>query len=327
MKTEFILPPAGWKHLTYHPLAEVVGFGVGIDVEALANHMKEHGYDEGESIILFRHGKVDVILDGRHKHKACIIADVTPTFRRFVGASAEAYVAKKAFRQHLNASQRAMIAATIANHPNGQVGKQSDKSANLQTSADAAKTMNVGERSVGDAKKVIANGTPILQEAVADGTLSVSDAAKVSGEPEKVQNEAVKKVRKGKAKTAAKAIDTEEPKTLDGLKMPVPESLEEIFDQCGEFRSIMHAIADARSRSKKLGEHKAGGWIDHQDIDRVLKQAHAHLRFAMPFTECPKCRRKLEKKCQACKGTGWINETVYGSSASDDDKKWIEERT
>lgn len=208
MKTEFMLPPAGWKNLAYHPLSEIVGFGTGIDVEALAEHMKRHGYDEQESIILFRDGRSDVILDGRHKHKACVIADITPSFRRFVGTSPEAYVAKKAFRQHLSESQRAMIAASISNASRSKPSIDGPKN-----NEDAAAAMNVSEKSVERAKKVIANGTPALREAVKVGIVTVSDAAKVADEPAKVQNQAVKDVQDGKAPTAKKAAEEKKPKS------------------------------------------------------------------------------------------------------------------
>lgn len=113
---------------------------------------------------------------------------------------------------------------------------------------------------------------------------------------------------------------------LDSLKKKVPESIQEIFGQAGEFRSLMKAIADCRARMNQLCQHPAGGWIDQQDADRMLKQAHAHLRFAMPYTECPKCRRKPEKSCGHCKGAGWINETAFGACASNADKAWLEGR-
>ena len=62
MKTRVIATPTGWKHLKPHPLSELTEFGAGIDIDALAQHMREHGYDYGEPIILFD----NQILDGRH---------------------------------------------------------------------------------------------------------------------------------------------------------------------------------------------------------------------------------------------------------------------
>ncbi len=207
--TEWIPAPSNWENLKYHPLSEIVGFGVGIDVDGLAAHMSEHGYDDGEPIVIWR----DMILDGRHKHAGAKKAKVTPTFVRFVGKSAEAYVAKKAFRQHLNTSQRAMIAATIAKATVGKpVGGKSDNRALMPNIQDAANALNVAARTVTNAKKVIEEGTPTLQAAVLDGTVTVTDAAKITAEPPTVQNKAVEDVKTGKAPTATKAVIDKKPK-------------------------------------------------------------------------------------------------------------------
>lgn len=130
---------------------------------------------------------------------------------------------------------------------------------------------------------------------------------------------AIRKPKKDKPKAEPEAI-------VDSLKLPIPKDLEEVFSHAAEFRSMMRDIGAIRTAADKLGKTSAGGWIDHQDLDRVLKQAQMHLRFAMPYTECPKCRRKKDKKCTACKGTNWINETTYGAASSDDDKQWLKDR-
>ena len=142
-----------------------------------------------------------MILDGRHKHRAAIIAGITPTFKQFVGRDAVAYVTKKLFRQHLDTSQRAMMAATLTKL-SPLPGVQNCTSPTL---AEAAETMNVSRRTVASAAKVQATGTAELNDAVRDGTLTVGDAAAVADEPAEVQNQAVEAVRSGQAGTAAEA--------------------------------------------------------------------------------------------------------------------------
>jgi excinuclease UvrABC ATPase subunit len=311
MKTEFMLPPANWKNLTFHPLSEVVAFGVGIDVDALAAHITEHGYDEQEAIVLVRHDKIDVVLDGRHKLRACIIADVTPSFRRYVGANAEAYVAKKAFRQHLNTSQRAMIAAAIANHPSGVLGKN-DKSANLQTSAEAAKALNISPRAVADAKTVLAKGTQALQAAVEDDTISVSDAAKVADETAKVQNEAVKKVRDGKAKTArsaAKSLTEEIDASLAEPEEDKPDpTVEEIMAQkSSELESFCRGLMKYVEENMPEDE-----WLDYMGrgdgAKQKIKDACSAVRSAKCTHVCPMCKGD---RCKKCEKTGRVPFYVY----------------
>jgi hypothetical protein len=206
MKTQLIPTPKNWQELQPHPLSALVEFGAGIDVGALAKHMQEHGYDPDEAIIIHD----GMILDGRHKHAATIQAGITPTFRLFVGTNAMAYVAKKLFRQHLSESQRAMMAATLAkvllaNSSTSEGGRPANLPDKPPSQSQIADTLNVSERSVRDAVKVQRSGTETLGQAVMDGTVSVSDAAKVATEPPEVQNAAVDAVRRGLANTASEA--------------------------------------------------------------------------------------------------------------------------
>jgi hypothetical protein len=197
--TQPIDTPASWRTLKHHPLSALVEFGIGIDLEALAAHMRENGYDEGEPIITYG-GK---ILDGRHKHKAALMAEVVPTFAEFIGKDPMQYVMKKVLRQHLNESQRAMFAATLATLPKGANQHVPD---GTPSRAKAAEMLNVSGRSVARAKTVTDEGTPELQAAVIDGTVSLSDAATVAHEPPEIQNHAVDAVRNGQATTATKAL-------------------------------------------------------------------------------------------------------------------------
>lgn len=114
---------------------------------------------------------------------------------------------------------------------------------------------------------------------------------------------------------------------VDHFKLPVPKSLHPIFDDVKRFKSLMSEVSSCKGVLKKLCESPAAARLDAQEIERLLTQAHACLRFGLPYTECPKCRRKLDKKCTACLGNGWIHERMYSSSATDDDKVWLEART
>src|SRR5262245_42432947 len=51
-QTKPIHPPKNWRVLKAHPLAELVDFGAGIDLAALTKHIREHGYDENEPVVL-----------------------------------------------------------------------------------------------------------------------------------------------------------------------------------------------------------------------------------------------------------------------------------
>jgi ParB-like chromosome segregation protein Spo0J len=133
----------------------------------------------------------DVILDGRHRYRACKETGVEPRYDEYIGADPLAYVISlNLHRRHLSEGQRAMVAARLANMPQG-ARTDREPSANLQkvSQRDAAKRLSVSPRSVADAKKVVKHGTPELARRVALGQLSVSLAAKIAGMPEKQQVE------------------------------------------------------------------------------------------------------------------------------------------
>jgi hypothetical protein len=99
-----------------------------------------------------------------------------------------------------------------------------DQSANLQieTAQKAAEICNVSPRSVSDAKKVIANGSPALREAVKEGEVAVSAAAVVAELPKKEQTKIVREERVSEAakeiKQAKKHNDSFDPAKLESQK-------------------------------------------------------------------------------------------------------------
>lgn len=206
MWRKLIDTPAAWRALKPHALSELVEFGVGIDMKALAAHMTAHGYDASERIVLYE-GKV---LDGRHRLAAAIEAGVIPTFAEFEGDAdeARAYVAKKALRQHLNESQRAMLAERLATMGHGGDRKSQDSQLTIlkTTIEEAAKTMKVSKKAVQRARKVAKHGSKKLNKAVIAGAVSVSDAAKIADAPKPAQDQALKAVTAGVATTLAEAV-------------------------------------------------------------------------------------------------------------------------
>src|SRR3984957_20384482 len=158
----------------FHPLADIFPLLEEKDLEALAEDIKAKGLTE--PITLYE-GKV---LDGRNRYRACDLAKVElgpDHFIEYEGADALGFVvSKNLHRRHLNESQRAIIAAEIANMPQGFRSDQ--PSANLQkviSVPKAAKLMNVSPRSVATAKAI---KDPDLKEAVKTGRKSVNAASK-----------------------------------------------------------------------------------------------------------------------------------------------------
>ncbi len=156
----------------FHPLAHIFPILEEQDIKALAEDIKAKGLME--PITLYE-GKV---LDGRDRYLACDLAEVKlrpDDLTQYEGDDALGFViSKNLHRRHLNESQRAAIAAEIANMTVG-----GDHSANLQkgqvSQSKAAELLNVSTRSVSTAKTI---KDPDLKVAVKTGKKSVNAAAK-----------------------------------------------------------------------------------------------------------------------------------------------------
>ncbi|WP_053239927.1 MT-A70 family methyltransferase [Pleomorphomonas koreensis] len=176
-----------------HPFAAIFPMLDADDGAALRADISAHGLRE--KVVLYH----DEILDGRNRYGALVdiaklglpyrgqaftAADIEQGefefFTWFTGTEAEAleYVlSKNLHRRHLNESQRAMVAANLANLKPGR--PSSDNAANLPVfrQSDAAERLSVSERSVRDARAVKALQAGGLQEAVERGEMRVSEAA------------------------------------------------------------------------------------------------------------------------------------------------------
>jgi len=143
------------------------------------------------------------IIDGRNRHRACIETETQPRFRIWdeQGDLVSFVVSLNLHRRHLNESQRAMIAARIANMPK-HIHK-TDGSIDL-SQPDAAEVMSVSVPSIKRAKKVLELGTEGLQQAVDAGKVAVSAAAKVAEMPEEHQEFFVGLVNSGVSTSKAK---------------------------------------------------------------------------------------------------------------------------
>lgn len=169
-----------------HPLADIFPMMSDSEIADLADDIVEHG--QREPIIITRD---NLILDGRNRYKACGIAGVAPTFDLYTGSDedmASFVVSLNLKRRHLNETQRAMVAAKLANLPRGAnqhspIGETSQR--------EAAELLNVGKRSVERAREVLDEGAPELVEAVQAGRVSVSAAADVASLPKLEQAEIV----------------------------------------------------------------------------------------------------------------------------------------
>lgn len=201
----------------FHPLANIFPLIEGKAFDDLVEDIRKNGVRE--PIWVYQHQ----ILDGRNRYRAAKQLGQEVEFRTYDGEDPVSFVISlNLHRRHLNESQRAAVAAKLANITAGQfAGNQHVPSANLQTpqvsQAQAADMLNVSTRTVAAAAKVIHNGDESLIRAVERGEATVSAAAAVADLPKQEQKqvvdagaEAIRAIAKakrpaGKPKTGAKA--------------------------------------------------------------------------------------------------------------------------
>ncbi len=189
------------QDLQFHPLANLFPLIEGRDFDELVEDVRRHGLREP---VVLHEG---MILDGRNRYRACKAAGIQPRCDNFAGGDAVAYVISiNLRRRHLNESQRAMVAAKLANLRDGQRADLAARSPNLGTlptiappppppisTERAAEMLNVGRGTVEAARTVTRQATPELTAQVEAGKVSVSAAADVARLPEPQQREIVAK--------------------------------------------------------------------------------------------------------------------------------------
>lgn len=182
------------KEPEYHELSTVfVSFEDTQEFDGLVGSIKQYGLFEP---ILMWQGW---IVDGRHRHKACLKADVKPTYEHLPDdmpfeVVLDRVVAANLMRRHLTTGQRAMTAAALAtmtaggDRGNQYAKSQRPNSATAKSNKEAADQLNVGKTAVKTAKEIIRDA-PDLAEEVSKGNMTLNAAdnerRKRKGLPEK----------------------------------------------------------------------------------------------------------------------------------------------
>lgn len=166
-----------------HRIAEIFPRMSGEEFVALKADIKSRGLLDP---IWLYEGRV---LDGRHRYYACQETGVTPEFHEYKGDDPVGFVVSLNLRRrHLSESQRAMVAASLANMRQGE-RTDVEPSANLQkvSQSQAADILQVSPRSVATAAKVERDAPVEVVDAVKSGAMSLNLAAQVAELPEEEQ--------------------------------------------------------------------------------------------------------------------------------------------
>jgi N6-adenosine-specific RNA methylase IME4/ParB-like chromosome segregation protein Spo0J len=178
--------------LPLHPLATLFPELEGEEFAGLVASIKAHGLLEP---ITTYDG---CVLDGRNRQAACEAADVDVIYQPLaMGQDPLGFVlAKNLERRHLTESQRAYVAAKLANLGEGRPEKTAQICAVSQD--EAARRLNVSRRSVQHAAAVQSRGAGPLQKAVERGLIAVSAAAKATEFSEATQERIAREAEAGR---------------------------------------------------------------------------------------------------------------------------------
>jgi hypothetical protein len=183
--------------LNFHDLANLFPTMKPYEVDDLAADIKGHGLREK---IVLLDGK---ILDGRNRYLACQKAGIEPETQQFQGVDPLSFVVSKNLRRrHLKDSQRALIAARIANMPQGC--RRADRTG-LVSQKEAADMLNVAERTVRMARVVETQSVQEVRRLVESGAVSILAAAKVASLPAATQRDLASKGSSALVAAARKA--------------------------------------------------------------------------------------------------------------------------
>jgi len=159
--------------LEFHALANLFPLMEGEPFHTLCEDIRERGMEDP---IWLYDGQ---ILDGRNRYRAHqeMGLEIDPEqFQVYRGNDPLGFVvSKNLHRRHLDESQRALVAARIANLKEGRPSETASIDAVSQS--QAGQLLNVSRESVQRAAKVLKKASPEIVAAVEKGEVSVSAAA------------------------------------------------------------------------------------------------------------------------------------------------------
>ena len=239
-KAEYEIHPAA----TLFPMMDADSF------QRLKADIKENGQ---EKCITFFDGQ---LLDGRNRMKACEELGIEPSIEEIEDSGDGKFdpfrwvLSVNLHRRHLTESQRAMVAAKLANLKCGRPSRETAQICAVSVD-DAAGMLNVGKRSVTNAKQVLESGSKEMIEAVEQGDLAVSFAANV------VAEEPDKKTQTKLLKTGGKAA----------LKEHITEPSPFVDDDDEKKETAVATIKKLWSKWDQVQRTAVRVWMDEHYLD------------------------------------------------------------
>jgi hypothetical protein len=235
------MPPAD---APIHPSAALLPELSDTEYAALHEDIKRHGVLNPVYI-----DPEHRILDGRHRLRAAHELGVACPTVVYYGPDPLGFVlSQNLHRRHLTTSQRAMVAAKIANLGEGRPSKNTPQNCGVSTK-QAAETLHVGTRTVECAKTVLKHGSPEIVRAVEMGELGVVPAAALT-------TAATNKSQQGEASELTSRPNTE-PRTPPAIASDLPKVDPGVPNRGGSLREIAMLIVRVSTLSQACKDHVA----------------------------------------------------------------------
>ena len=234
-----------------HPAADLFPMMQGKQWEEFKEDIRKNGFQE--SVTLYK----NQILDGRNRYKAAIeldIIDDLPISEIDDDHQFDPYqwvISRNLHRRHLNESQRGAIATKLATLGKG---KPSDDNTQICvfTQKQAAEMLQVSPRTVQHARTVLDHGSQELIEAVEQGEVAVSKAAKIAkGTPKQDQASKAKEKQPKSNKSIGKQKDNEG--ELKNKKRDIDQEAVEDFLKCrSPLNRLKKLVAELTDQQKTM---------------------------------------------------------------------------
>jgi len=256
-----------------------------------------------DSITIFE-GK---ILDGKNRYEACHFLGIEPEFSQFKGTQFEALAfcySKNAARRHSTIEEQVESLDKFTKHFNKGALSSGDHEGGLMDSSESIRESNSKTlhscRASDIAEENEANGGGGVTPPPPPPPLSPSKAAKVLGTSATVIKDARRRIRKKEA--AAKE------NFVDYTGFDVPQELRPLWVRRYEIEDIRKALAHFETVYSEAKQEKDLLWsIVGQEFQNAVKSAHQALSASRVYCVCPTCEGKNYRKCNHCRGRGFLN--------------------
>ena len=275
-----------------HPVADLFPLMSEAEYQGLKEDINENG--QREDIVVWK----GQLIDGRNRLRACNELGRNPSIAELDDEldPLKYVISHNLHRRHLTTSQRAMVAAGIANLQKGGDRKSDEIKGQICPLKidDAAKQMNVSPKSVKNAKAVKDKGSPGLAEMVRDGKVSVDAASKVAKKPKAEQAKIVADGPKA-VKQAASAV----PKIVKpGQGTDTPQALQ------APIQAVATQLTGTLKELKRLSDCTGGEWLDISDLETQITALKYSIRQSIYWIDCMDCGGK---GCKTCRQIGWLS--------------------